>query len=109
MSPATHFLTGWVLANTASLNRRERALVTLAGVVPDIWGWRHRRGPHSALAPSTGVVFNLPSCFTHPGFLPGRRRRLPAGRETKMEDCAIDIPQFSPALARGFARSSWPG
>src|SRR5207248_4310110 len=61
------------------------------------------------LAPSTGVVFNLPSCFTHPGFLPGRRRRLPAGRETKMEDCAIDFPQFSPALARGFARSSWPG
>src|SRR5207237_8183208 len=66
MSPATHFLTGWVLANTASLNRRERALVTLAGVVPDIWGWRHRRGPHSALAPSTGSVFHLPSGFPHP-------------------------------------------
>ena len=38
MSPVTHFLTGWVLANTVSLNRRERALVTLAGVVPDIDG-----------------------------------------------------------------------
>ncbi len=38
MSPATHFLTGWVLANSASLGRKERALVTLAGVVPDIDG-----------------------------------------------------------------------
>lgn len=38
MSPATHFLTGWVLANSASFGRRERALVTLAGVVPDVDG-----------------------------------------------------------------------
>jgi inner membrane protein len=38
MSPVTHFLTGWVLANSASLNRRERALVTLACVVPDVDG-----------------------------------------------------------------------
>ncbi len=38
MSPVTHFLTGWVLANSASLSRRERALVTLACVVPDIDG-----------------------------------------------------------------------
>ena len=38
MSPATHFLTGWILANSASLSRRERALVTLAGVAPDVDG-----------------------------------------------------------------------
>jgi inner membrane protein len=38
MSPATHFLTGWVLANAASLSRRERALVTLSCVVPDVDG-----------------------------------------------------------------------
>ena len=38
MSPVTHFLTGWVLANTAALSRRDRALVTLAGVVPDVDG-----------------------------------------------------------------------
>jgi inner membrane protein len=38
MSPVTHFLTGWVLANTASLNRKDRALVTLAGVIPDVDG-----------------------------------------------------------------------
>jgi inner membrane protein len=38
MSPATHFLTGWILANSASLSRRERAIVTLAGVAPDVDG-----------------------------------------------------------------------
>jgi inner membrane protein len=31
-------LTGWVLANSASLGRRDRALVTLASVVPDLDG-----------------------------------------------------------------------
>lgn len=39
MSPVTHFLTGWVVANCApSLGARERALVALAGVVPDVDG-----------------------------------------------------------------------
>ncbi len=38
MSPITHFLSGWVLANTVTLRRRDRALVTLAGVAPDIDG-----------------------------------------------------------------------
>ena len=38
MSPVTHFLTGWVLANSVPLSRRDRALVTLAGVVPDVDG-----------------------------------------------------------------------
>ena len=38
MSPVTHFLTGWVVANTASLSRRERALITLAALAPDVDG-----------------------------------------------------------------------
>lgn len=38
MSPVTHFLVGWALANTTELNRRERATVTIAGVIPDIDG-----------------------------------------------------------------------
>jgi inner membrane protein len=38
MSPVTHFLTGWVLANCAELDRRDRALVALACVVPDVDG-----------------------------------------------------------------------
>lgn len=39
MSPVTHFLTGWAIANAVpSLKTRDRALITLAGVVPDIDG-----------------------------------------------------------------------
>ncbi len=39
MSPITHFFMGWAVANAApSLNKRERAFVTWAGVIPDIDG-----------------------------------------------------------------------
>jgi len=38
MSPVTHFFTGWVFANCARFERRDRALITLACVVPDVDG-----------------------------------------------------------------------
>jgi inner membrane protein len=39
LSPITHFFMGWAVANSApSLDKRERALVTWASVVPDIDG-----------------------------------------------------------------------
>src|SRR4030042_6433588 len=38
MNPATHFLAGWLIANVDRLERRDRALVTLAGVIPDADG-----------------------------------------------------------------------
>lgn len=38
MNPVTHFLVGWMVANSATLSRRERAAVALAGVVPDLDG-----------------------------------------------------------------------
>ncbi len=38
MSPVTHFLSGWVLANCAGLDRKDRAIVTLACVIPDVDG-----------------------------------------------------------------------
>jgi inner membrane protein len=38
MSPITHFLAGWAVANAARLERRERWLVTIAGVIPDADG-----------------------------------------------------------------------
>jgi inner membrane protein len=38
MSPITHFLAGWVLAQGAGENRRDRALVAIAGVIPDADG-----------------------------------------------------------------------
>ena len=39
MSPVTHFLSGWVLANCARLDRKDRAIVTVACVIPDIDGF----------------------------------------------------------------------
>ena len=36
MSPITHFLAGWTIANSADLNPKERAAVTVAGIIPDI-------------------------------------------------------------------------
>ena len=38
MSPITHFLTGWVVANTTTLDGRGRTIVTLAAVAPDVDG-----------------------------------------------------------------------
>lgn len=38
MSPVTHFLASWVLANVTPLSRRERLAVVCAGVAPDIDG-----------------------------------------------------------------------
>lgn len=35
MSPVTHFLTGWVLANSVRLSRRGMAAVTVAAVILD--------------------------------------------------------------------------
>jgi len=38
MSPVTHFFSGWLFANCFQLNRKDRALVTFACVIPDIDG-----------------------------------------------------------------------
>lgn len=39
MSPVTHFLVGWMVANVPrGIGRRERAAIALAGVAPDIDG-----------------------------------------------------------------------
>ena len=38
MNPISHLLTGWVVANTADLTTRDRVVITLAGVAPDIDG-----------------------------------------------------------------------
>ena len=38
MHPATHLLISWTVAESARLSKRDRTLVTLAGVVPDIDG-----------------------------------------------------------------------
>lgn len=38
MSPVTHFLIGWGIANASNLDRRDRAIVTFAGIIPDLDG-----------------------------------------------------------------------
>jgi inner membrane protein len=39
MSPVTHFLASWLVANASNqLNRRERTMIVLAGVAPDLDG-----------------------------------------------------------------------
>jgi len=39
MNPVEHFFGGWALANVVPLTRRDRALVTIAGVIPDLDGF----------------------------------------------------------------------
>ncbi|MGB5687506.1 MAG: metal-dependent hydrolase [Candidatus Electrothrix sp.] len=38
MSPVTHFFIGWLTANTTQVDRRERMLITVAGIAPDADG-----------------------------------------------------------------------
>jgi len=38
MSPGSHLLASWLLANSAPIERRERRIVTLTGLVPDLDG-----------------------------------------------------------------------
>lgn len=38
MSPVTHFLIGWLTAESSDFSKRERMLVTVAGVIPDLDG-----------------------------------------------------------------------
>ncbi len=36
ISPITHFLISWSIANSCDLSRKDRAIITLAGLAPDI-------------------------------------------------------------------------
>ena len=38
MNPVTHFLTGWVVGNAAHLDRKDRLIVTIAAIIPDVDG-----------------------------------------------------------------------
>ncbi|MFH1227930.1 MAG: metal-dependent hydrolase [Planctomycetota bacterium] len=38
MNPVTHFLNSWLVANAAGSNRSDRAIITVAGIAPDIDG-----------------------------------------------------------------------
>src|SRR5262245_21319410 len=38
MSPLTHFMGSWLIASATMNNTRDRRLVTLAGIIPDVDG-----------------------------------------------------------------------
>ena len=38
MSPITHLLASWTVASIPKLEKRDRAIITLAGISPDIDG-----------------------------------------------------------------------
>ncbi len=63
MNPVTHLLTGWVVANTAHVDRKDRLIVTIAGVLPDVdaAGIIAETVTRSSERPSV-VVVRVPSC-----------------------------------------------
>ena len=84
MSPITHFLIGWTVANAGDLSRRERALVAVAGVIPDIDGvgllaevlTRHSSHPLPWLSEYHHVLgHNLGSCLLVTGIAFGLARQ----------------------------------
>ena len=40
MSPVTHFLTCWLAANVGQLENKDRIIVTMSAVIPDVDGLR---------------------------------------------------------------------
>ena len=89
MSPITHLLVGWVTANSAKLNRRERAVVTIAGIIPDADGLgliaevatRHSSHPRLWWSEYHHVLgHNIGFCLvvTAVGFVLATKRRLTA-------------------------------
>ncbi|MGH0032296.1 MAG: metal-dependent hydrolase [Myxococcota bacterium] len=55
MNPVTHLLVGWTLAEAADLPRRDRALVTLAAVAPDLDGLGLLLDVAGGVQPSVGA------------------------------------------------------
>ena len=109
MSPVTHFFSGWVLANCANLSRKDRALVTLACVIPDIdglgiipeiltrnsahpllWFTLYHHALHNLAFRLGGHCCGICSCNTQVGHRTARSSELP------------------PASVRGSARIAWP-
>jgi hypothetical protein len=114
LSPVTHYLLSWMVANSAKLARKERAVVTLAGVAPDLDGlgivpeWLTRNSAHP---------LNWFSEYHHTlghnlGFAPGGYRRCRLHRQSwlEMEDSDAglnNLPSSSVVRSGGSARAGW--
>ena len=65
MNPVTHLLIGWTLAEASLAARRDRALVTLAGIAPDIDGAGILVDLASGQHPSAGAYATYHHVFAH--------------------------------------------
>src|SRR6266849_6127491 len=110
MSPVTHFFTGWVFANCFDLERRDRALVTLACIAPDLDGLGiipellTRNSSHPL------VWFSLSPFLAHARVCIGCSRRGLCACNPEMEDRPACPAKFSSAPRRRLtrrARSGW--
>jgi hypothetical protein len=112
LSPITHFLHGWALAQFLE-DRRDRAIVTIAAVIPDLDGFGvvpellTRNSPHPLLFSG----FRLPS-LTHAQPIGGvvYECLCSSSRAPKVRNGTLGARQLSSASTRrslGFARSGW--
>jgi hypothetical protein len=114
MSPITHFLSGWAVANMSTMNKRERVLVTLAAVVPDVDGigilWDlflkgggvefYQKFHHSF---GHNVFFGI--TFACLAFLPG----LPKGKIVSLMVLSFHLHLVGDYVgARGIGEDYWP-
>src|SRR6202521_1814588 len=95
MSPVAHFFTGWVFANCFDLEQRDRALITLACVAPDVDGLGvipellTRNSSHPYV-----VVFSLSPLSSHLDVRAGHRGACVRAGRAEMENQLACPPEF---------------
>lgn len=111
MSPVTHFLTGWVLANTAAfVTPRSRPRDLVRGGSRHRWNRNCRRGPDPQLDSSSAVVLPLPSLAAQSSVCPFHCHPRLCSIEAEMENLGTVLPGISLAFiggSVGVARAGW--
>ena len=92
MNPLTHLLASWIIAAKTTDNLRDRRLVTLAGVAPDLDGLGHSRGLRQRRIHQRKISITIP-IPPHVGRTGCRRRSC--------------VPLLMAALARRRWRVLW--
>lgn len=65
MSPLTHFLGSWLIATATTQSPRDRPLITLAGMLPDLAGLGLWADVAQAAATSGETTYHYYHCFHH--------------------------------------------
>jgi hypothetical protein len=109
MNPVTHMLSGWLVANAAGLDRRDRMIVTAASVAPDVdgLGLIVDFATHSGGSPTQWFAeyhHVLPTIFFRAcGW------RVPAPRQTKRLDGLPRAARLPPSPAGDLSARTGPG